>query len=339
MATMPDSTDTPFVCWCWNSSSDPFSKTVKPEWKPFSDIENEIIEDAYQHKEKEVALQNHIVDLKHKLQINKIDNTKQRPIWRKTNDSNPEEYTIRQSRFNVVDMPVKTFTEAGGFSKMLWEWSTKFNDSCCILSEENAPRIVELAAAGIRKEGALISKNIESDWIAKQLLKVKNKSLTDISKCCISYYTKESFLYHILNDVLRRENMAKVETLGPYSFLLVNALWNYRETNRHTRRVYRGCELTQQQINQYISDIGKVRCWAAFSSTTKNFEKAKDFGNTLFIIDLVQRPFTESFGLDISSMSKYPEEEEVLLPSGMNFIVEKVECNEKTKNYIIYLTV
>ncbi|CAF1397999.1 unnamed protein product [Didymodactylos carnosus] len=327
--------------WYWKSNANPFSPTEPAKWSRFSDIENEIIEDAFQHNEKEVLLDNHSIDFKLKLQINKSDKTRQRPILRKSDDPN-QQFAPRETRFNIVDMPVKTFTEAGGFSKFLWEWANKYNDSCCILTEQNAPGIVERAVEGIIKEGETISKTTESKWIAKQLSKVKNRTLADIGKCCIVYYTKESFLYHVVNDVLRRENLSKLETLGPYCFLLINALWNCRDSRRHTQRVYRGCKLERDQIEQYKSDIDKVRCWSAFSSTTKRRDIATSFGaesNTLFIIDLVERPFTESFGLDISAMSKYPHEEEVLLPAGINFVVEKVELDKKTNKYTIYLTI
>ncbi|CAF1008709.1 unnamed protein product [Didymodactylos carnosus] len=51
------------------------------------------------------------------------------------------------------------------------------------------------------------------------------------------------------------------------------------------------------------------------------------------------RSFTESFVLDVSSVSQYPAEEEVLLPAQINFIVDKVDYDENTKKYTIYLAI
>ncbi|CAF0749301.1 unnamed protein product [Didymodactylos carnosus] len=103
--------------WYWKSNANPFSSTEPAEWSRFSDIENEIIEDAFQHNKKEVLLDNHSIDFKLELQINKSDKTRQRPVLRKSDDCN-QQFAPRETRFNIVDMPVKTFTEAGGFSKL-----------------------------------------------------------------------------------------------------------------------------------------------------------------------------------------------------------------------------
>ncbi|CAF5144565.1 unnamed protein product, partial [Rotaria sp. Silwood1] len=57
--------------------------------------------------------------------------------------------------------------------------------------------------------------------------------------------------------------------------------------------------------------------WLCFSSTSKNRSKAEQFGNTLFIIDNE----TAREGVDISSISAFPDEEEVLLQATITFQV------------------
>ena len=36
------------VQWMWKSNIHPFSKSEPAEWRPYSDVENRIIEEAYQ---------------------------------------------------------------------------------------------------------------------------------------------------------------------------------------------------------------------------------------------------------------------------------------------------
>ncbi|CAF4049558.1 unnamed protein product [Didymodactylos carnosus] len=87
--------------------------------------------------------------------------------------------------------------------------------------------------------------------------------------------------------------------------------------------------IDDNQLTSYQEAIGKSRCWDGFTSTTKNHEKAQTFGNILFIIDA-----NSNGGIDISALSDY-DEEEVLLPPGTTFTIDKVHKTET--NTLIYL--
>ena len=59
-------------------------------------------------------------------------------------------------------------------------------------------------------------------------------------------------------------------------------------------------------------------------------------GNVLFIITLKYKIW--SYEQDISSISYYPDEAEVLLTAGYQFHVDKVEFDSINKKHIIYMT-
>jgi hypothetical protein len=88
-------------------------------------------------------------------------------------------------------------------------------------------------------------------------------------------------------------------------------------------------------IEEYKQAINRFIVWPAFTSTSKDRGVAENFGNTLFIIRLLERqPQSVS---DISSLSIYPNEQEVLLVDGYLFHVEWIEFNSKSGKYQIDL--
>jgi hypothetical protein len=56
--------------------------------------------------------------------------------------------------------------------------------------------------------------------LANRLESVKNKSEKEILECAVYIYTMETFLYTLINASLRNEDWSKIDTLGPFCFLL-----------------------------------------------------------------------------------------------------------------------
>ncbi|TNV78529.1 hypothetical protein FGO68_gene13548 [Halteria grandinella] len=128
-----------------------------------------------------------------------------------------------------------------------------------------------------------------------------------------------------------------MDTLGPFGWLLLFCIKTLNfgdpEYNKEVK-VWRGCFLEQNLIETYIQ---KSKCnqkmkaqyyadknedfkeselivsWDSFISTTRSKEVAKRFGNILFEISTSYYS-DSSYGLNLESISVYPEEEEVLLP-------------------------
>ncbi|CAF3247527.1 unnamed protein product [Rotaria sp. Silwood2] len=203
------------------------------------------------------------------------------------------------------------------------------------------PILVEKAAQGIIEEGKQIGKLIEAEELAKQLREQKDKGMEEVWKRCAYLYSLESFLYIKLNEVMRliggKEHEQiwknKVRTLGPFCLLLWDDPINTKmKTNT---KLYRGANLTDNQIATYeemAKHPDEYRSFQAFTSCSRNLEKAKEFGNTLFIMEV-----EGAFIADISDLSQCPDEEEELMSPGVCFSVQGVEFDRKVKKRCIYL--
>jgi hypothetical protein len=168
-----------------------------------------------------------------------------------------------------------------------------------------------------------------------------NEQEDDACVCCAHLYTLDSFLFKLVNDTLRNQDLTKVETLGAYCWLLQSYIGWTATIPRHITTVYRGCTLRKDEVEEYQQAIGQTIRWHAFTSTTKSREVAEAYsGNTLFIITLDKTGRNEHHEHDISSVSQFPDEDEVLLVPDHNFIVENVEdhlSSSSEERYFIYL--
>jgi hypothetical protein len=68
--------------WYWNANADPFTNTQSPEWTPYSDEDNELIERAFKSQASKVELKNYVIHFALNTQIHKTDFNKQRPVKR-----------------------------------------------------------------------------------------------------------------------------------------------------------------------------------------------------------------------------------------------------------------
>lgn len=190
---------------------------------------------------------------------------------------------------------------------------------------------------GILQEGQLLDKiNMhQARLIADQLSHSKNKSEYEILEQGVRLYTAEAFLYKLVNSTLRNEDMSKIDTLGAYCFIVQGHLWSSGK-NREEIIVYRGTDMTDQMIDQYKLAVGSDIRYLAFTSTTKDRQVAEMYSNAnaLFIIKLNNSGFLR----DISSISFYPDEEEVLLNAGHPFKVIQVEYDSNKNIYLIHLS-
>ncbi|CAF1153760.1 unnamed protein product, partial [Didymodactylos carnosus] len=329
--------------WYWKSNFDPWSVNKKEEWRRYSDIQSDIIEEAFNQKTNKhlVELDNYWIDLTGSIQISKHDQNKRRQIKRMLINRN-ESQSLREERFLFPEPLKKPFNEDrldGGYHGFIKEWETK-NKTFLFFSKKVNKKVsnsdkVEQAANGIIFEGNRLGEKCESQWIAKQLRTVKNQDIEEIRKCCINLYSKECFLYKLVNKTLRGNDATKVDTLAPFCYFLYDS-WSNNSKNQYKQEVYRGANLDAEMIACYKEAIGTYKCWYGFSSTSKNREKAEHFGNALFVMDLTK---TKAGGFDISSYSCYPNEDEVLLPAGTEFKIITVESDTENDKHRIYLTI
>ncbi|CAF3928368.1 unnamed protein product [Rotaria sp. Silwood1] len=309
--------------WHWNSNSNPWCPKQEPHWTKYSDIDNEIIENAYQNHQKHVELDSYLIDLEHNVQKKKSNHNKQRPIRRILIE---KDHNLRNERFFIPPKLTKTFSSYSAFhSNFIQEWTTRnFNIM------HDMKKIVQNAADGIIHEGHLLGQDNQAKWLGNTLLQFKNSTEKEINKCCVRLYTHESFLYILLNKTLREDDMSKVDTLGPFAYLLHMSSSNLKE-HLYQGIVYRGAKLETDMINDYKKALNDgCRSWNGFTSTSRNRQYAGKFGNVLFIIDILH----SGTAIDVSSLSEFSNEEEVLINAGWNFSINSIEFDHDGKQII-----
>ena len=126
---------------------------------------------------------------------------------------------------------------------------------------------------------------------------------------------------------------SKIRTLGPFCLLLWDNPFN-KKMNKNIE-LYRGAQLTSEQIATY-QDLAmrpnEYRSFQAFTSCSQNPQLAEQFGNALFIMQV-----KFAFTVDLSPISKYPEEAEELITPGVCFSVQHVEFDNNKKKHLIHL--
>jgi hypothetical protein len=305
--------------------------TGDSSWVRFADIDNEIVEAAYRRNEKkEVELDEAFVDLPRRIQKKKRNLTIEQPIKRE--ELVLDQNNLRPERFYTEPKLVKAFSDSDSNDRrFLKEWQRRH-------ARASTDELLELTASGILLEGRVLNQSIEAEWITSELRAMKGKSNPEINKTLLSLYTRESFLYRLINATLRDNDHSKLDNLGAFSRLLFHCDCSPDlRSLGYQGELYRGAQLNEETIQSYEAAVGKVKTWDAFSSTSKIRATAESFGNVLFIINRAKTTKYRFSGMDISSISAYPEEEEVLIRAARDFLVEKVERNDKKDKYLIYL--
>lgn len=344
--------------WYWNSTTDP-SSSITDEWQKYTDIENHIIEDAFNDHKTSVEIDRDIIlDLKSQVQYKKNDQNRLHPIRRVHLDIDRKNVHFREERFTspITLAPTSSvpsqetflnddasfWLRAGHFPRAYYKQE---------LEEENKTMngIVEEAAQGIIKEGTALRKQHEAQFIGERLLEVKyygnnekveamTKIPSQIGETCINLYTRDSFLYKLINCVLRQPatiTHEQLKTLGPFCYLLHNYLnQNY---GNDVLTLYRGLTLTDEERQEFLKK--KIR-FTTFISTSRKREVAEIFiGNTLLIFDLdgnYEDGVQGHCGAGISHLSQFPEEEEFVICPMTDFHFVNYHYDSETKKHFIY---
>ena len=327
--------------WMWKSNVDDGSSETKEEWCAFSDVESIIIEAAFETKLSKISIDDYHIDFKNLVQISTNDQNSQYPVKRNSIDILRTNERLREARFMPNPMnPWTPFSESDrplGFVGEILQYFKLFDDSN-LREPANRRLFVEKAAEGFIIEGKLVGKQKEAEWMARQLLKVKEATDEDIWQCCVHLYTMESFLYKEMNEYMRLGGgeqhqelwRSKIATFGPFAYLL-SVLTFDRSYSKIT--VYRGANLADDLIEQYGHNLDRYVNFPAFTSTSRNQKKAEQFGNVLFIMDI-----SSLDGSDVSPYSDYPNEEETLVKPDFAFCIQSCRLDKVKKKWIIHLT-
>jgi hypothetical protein len=308
--------------WYVESALLPCDSSSTEEWQKYSDIENEIIEDAYNLKKESVEIDGgYLFNLKRLLQSNGLaDSTARRMKRVQLDNDNCRDSSTREERFYS---PVTFTSSKTSNSENENEGGRENVTGSSLISsyyylelsgkKKTIADVVEEAAAGIVKEGREMQRAGDAQWLAEQLLAVKksgeniqtdisthvvkleqdndpvredhfSKVPSDIGQTCVNLYTRDSFWYRSLNSVLRVD-LHKITREKIKTFGPFCCLLNLYLSAHHTtdtRTVYRGLNLTDAEREQFTSEITTFK---SFTSTSKNRKLAELYGNTLLIID------------------------------------------------------
>ena len=182
-----------------------------------------------------------------------------------------------------------------------------------------------------------------------QLQRINEFAQTYNRSEAIKWYTKNSFLYQIVNKVIRSRCSANIDKYRFYIKDLEESLdlffakqtldhWSSSSTLRgHTiLRVYRGQTLSYADVKQLQSLRGQRMIMSQYTSTTKSLDVAKMFAgvgdhispleSVIYEIDMnviyesyTDKPDPTVFYYDISNLNDIRDEEEVLLRVGTVF--------------------
>lgn len=134
------------VFWFWQSESDSFDSNEKQRWERYSDFENEYIEQEFQKDQKQVELNDFVIDFELKTQYNKDNIKKRKQVKREQVDLS--QY-VREERFNC---PVRILTKTFNYTTderviFAYEWCTRNKQ---IVGDAHYQIVAELAAHGMQ---------------------------------------------------------------------------------------------------------------------------------------------------------------------------------------------
>ena len=169
----------------------------------------------------------------------------------------------------------------------------------------------------------------------------------------IWWYTRECFLYRILNKALR---LQEFDTLFALRFFITDLsqqlMKEYERCLREmpTRdiiRVYRGQAMSFDELKLIQANIGQFISMNSFLSTSLQRETAVSFldlievnsevDRILFEIDIDPRQKTTAFS-DIDHLSYFKCENEILIMLGALFLVKSVRQDKSNKFWIAHIT-
>ncbi|CAF4510099.1 unnamed protein product [Didymodactylos carnosus] len=156
----------------------------------------------------------------------------------------------------------------------------------------------------------------------------------------IRWYTRQSFVYKLINKALRTED---IEQLHIFRFFIADLCSSLaqeykkmREREKGVLRVYRGVKLSNKEVEKLKENEGKLISMNGFLSTSRLLSVALNFASqltkrrdavvVLFEIeyDLSELNDDDIVCADIAKFSDYPEEQEVLFDLDATFKIQSV---------------
>ncbi|CAF1206617.1 unnamed protein product [Didymodactylos carnosus] len=157
----------------------------------------------------------------------------------------------------------------------------------------------------------------------------------------IRWYTRQSFVYKLINKALRTED---IEQLHIFRFFITDLCLSLaqeykkmREREQGVLRVYRGVKLSNEEVEKLKGNEGKlISINGGYLSTSRLPSVAQNFASQLtkrrdavVVLFEIEYDFNELNDddivcADVAKFSDYPEEQEVLFDLGATFKIQSV---------------
>ncbi|CAF1392104.1 unnamed protein product [Rotaria sp. Silwood1] len=165
----------------------------------------------------------------------------------------------------------------------------------------------------------------------------------------IHWYTRNTFFFKLANQALRTEDMLLVYRFRHWIKQLCLAIEceHCKQSQDHSWTLYSGFRLHEEELERLKKSIGSLISINSFLSTTHDIAIARIFAGQGIIEDRLVRVLLHIqanparlqsvFFADISQISQFPEENEVLFSLGSTFRILSIDFDEAFQYWIVQL--
>lgn len=183
-----------------------------------------------------------------------------------------------------------------------------------------------------------------------ELIKVEDFHKTYMSNNAIKWYTKNCFIYRLLNKALRVQNIDLLYTFGfmildIFNQLKLESSSYHQATGQTVIRCYRGQTIPTEELKQMALNIGHFISMNSFLSTTQDKNVALVFAppsndgyeKVLFEIEADMNLTRAKPFANVAHLSCFEQEKEILFMCGAIFQIKSVVNNETERLWTVLL--
>ena len=367
----PPSSEIEFI-WVCQTNPDPWDISQPPEWTPYPVDISSALERAFKSGADHTFIGDlYRIDFIELVQEYIEDPSRQRPIRRrnlKASVQNDEGTDIENARRERLSFPLNMNSQSSTTvdttyhgSQFVRDWLLAFtNGKLDVTFEAIFPALIN----GLIYEGRDEPKNTVQDIICTLNLvrdevskKKEWKKMEKLQDCCAKLYTKQCFLFRAANTALRDDDRTKLNTLGPYCYLVYNYVGRHlnddlsirhrllqivHPTESQSMIVYRGDHVSREKIEEYRQAAGrkdKYFKWLPFVSTSLDRDVAETFGlNVLYIIELRRDLSNDQFTY-LNKNTYIEERRRNIIKTWSSISVIKVQFDEISGRRLIYIKI
>ena len=180
---------------------------------------------------------------------------------------------------------------------------------------------------------------------AKYVKDIEQFEKAYLSKDCLWWYTKDTFVYRKLNEALRQQD---IDSLFLFQFFIRDIEQELdRGQWKNQIKLYRGQMIRKEELDALRSSIGTLISFNSFLSTSRNREVAymyagahsKDGALEKVIFEIVANPTEVGVRpfADVSHTSDFCDEEEILMMLGSIFRLTNIDLDKHERIWEIRL--